>query len=144
MQIMNDAGSFQSWLEEQLSPAVSPGRRMKALEQIADGIDPAFRTLVETTLVTLLHEDPDPIVRHEAAFVLAKLHATGALAGETALHALIKSALADSSIVVRHEATESLGVFDHPLVRETLRALTNDPVEDVAATARISLEFLEH
>ena len=63
---------------------------------------------------------------------------------EEAIPLLMRTALEDSSVLVRHEAIETLG-FMAPLPQtvELARKLTSDPQPEVAQTARIALEILQ-
>lgn len=101
---------------------------------INDSVDP------EVFLVNVLKNDPDGIVRHEAAFVLGHLYERGRIQGDQALLALCEVAKNDPSIVARHEAAESLSSFPHSAATAALRELLDDPIADVAATARIAIE----
>ncbi len=81
----------------------------------------------------VLREDPDPVVRHEAAFVL------GELADPAGVAALAEAAEGDASALVRHEAAEALGWIATPESQRALRLALKDPVSEVVRTAEISL-----
>ncbi len=81
----------------------------------------------------VLEEDPDPVVRHEAAFVL------GELADPAGVPALARAAEEDPSALVRHEAVEALGWIATPESERALRLALKDPVSEVVRTAEISL-----
>ena len=98
--------------------------------------------LVEGVLVEVPRTDPNPIVRHEAAFGLGRLYSQHKAADSDRIDGLCAAALSDRSSVVRHEAAESLGEFPYPQARQSLRLLLDDPDEDVVETARISLARL--
>ncbi len=84
-------------------------------------------------LARVLGEDPDPVVRHEAAFVL------GELADPAGVPALAEAAEGDDSALVRHEAVEALGWIATPESQKALRLALRDPVSEVVRTAEISL-----
>src|SRR5690242_11536035 len=100
--------SFRDWANQSLLTS-STLERIRCLLKICDGIAEEDREFTENILVRVLELDPDPIVRHEAAFALYKLNKKGQIAGKIALQALCKSARSDISTVARHEAAESLG-----------------------------------
>jgi HEAT repeat protein len=56
-------------------------------------------------LCRMLRGDPNPILRHDAAFVL------GAISADEAIDALATAACNDESFLVRHECLESLAFF---------------------------------
>lgn len=93
----------------------------------------------ELFLCQVLSSDPDPIVRHEAAFFLGELRASYRIGDELASIKLCEAAISDSSIVVRHEAAEALYPFNGDQVKQTLDRLLGDPSEDVRFTAAISI-----
>ena len=95
---------------------------------------------VENLLVRVLEEDPNPIVRHEAAFSLGSLHWGVKQLSTGSVDKLCDAALHDASDVVRHEAAEVLGHLRLPYVRGTLEQLLHDSSGDVVETARIGLE----
>jgi HEAT repeat protein len=73
--------------------------------------------ILVSLLLRTLREDPNAVVRHEAAFVLGRVHDLHSdLVGDEVFLALCKSARTDSSIIVRHEATEVLGNLADPRV----------------------------
>jgi HEAT repeat protein len=129
-------------LRKELSLAASACQRMDVLEKLVGGIDGDDNCRVEKFLVDILRADENPIVRHEAAFVLGKLYELGDVRGEITLSQLCDSSLSDCSVVVRHEATEVLGCFNSSRAIIALRILKDDPNQDISATAQISLERL--
>ena len=129
-------------LHKELSIATSACQRMDILEKLIGGIDGDDKYYVEDLLVNVLRSDENPIVRHEAAFVLGKLYELGDIQGEITLSQLCDTSLSDSSVVVRHEAAEVLGCFNADKAVATLQFLVNDPNRDISATAQISLERL--
>lgn len=89
-------------------------------------------------LIKVLKEDANPIVRHDAAYLLGKLQSL------KAINALCEAATTDKSPLVRHEATEILAFL--PYTNETKSALQkslNDPIREVRETAQIVVEHLE-
>lgn len=90
-------------------------------------------------LVACLREDPDPFMRHVGAFMLDEV------GGLDALDILGDSALNDPSLLVRHEAAETLG-----LLRATSRSLevlgklTDDDDPEIRATALLALDLIKH
>jgi HEAT repeat protein len=129
-------------LRKELSVAASACQRMDILEKLVGGIDGDDKCYVEKLLVNVLRADGNPVVRHEAAFVLGKLYELRDIKGEITLSQLCNSSLSDSSVVVRHEAAEVLGVFNAGKAIATLQILVDDPNHDISATAQISLERL--
>ncbi len=98
------------------------------------------RTLSEIkNLITCLQQDPNPILRHMGAFLLAEIR------GREAIHALVYSATRDYSPLVRHESIETLGFFRlSPNSKAVIKFLLNDAVKDVRDTAKLVLELHEN
>jgi len=91
-------------------------------------------------IATVLKNDPNELVRHEAAFSLGQMcYSSGILPLEDATKN-------DSSMFVRHEAAIALGVVGSKSARKTLEEALNDPdepVRDSAVVALSNLEFME-
>lgn len=121
---------------------MSPAQRMDWVEDVADGSAHWRGSPLEDLLVAILTQDQHPVIRHEAGFVLGKMHTARRIEGKRALAALCSSALDDPSMVVRHECAEALAAFDGALVEEVLQRLMRDSDPDVAATAALSWERL--
>lgn len=134
--------------EEAVIEALSFGapvhERMDLVEELGNVNRHLSKHFVEKILVRVLREDPNAIVRHEAAFVLGSLHWGGKTLSTASIDALCETALHDPSSVVRHEAAESLGCIFEPRVRKALEQLRFDSSEDVVETARISLKRHDH
>lgn len=94
---------------------------------------------VEALSDVLLH-DPDPLVRHEAAFSIGQI---GLSSGNVAL---AKAAVEDGNPVVRHESCAALGSIGSQSSRKVLEQALGDPEDIVSNSARASifnLNFLE-
>ena len=89
------------------------------------------------TLSNVTTEDPNPLVRHEAAFTL------GQLGYSSGVPALIKGMLKDDNVLVRHEAAVALGSIGDQSARESLIKATKDPDEFVRQSAIIALLNLD-
>lgn len=126
-------------IEKQLSET-SDMARLECIEKLSLLQGGALSQFVEKVLVRVLMHDHNAIVRHEAAFVLGRLHANGVILGNFALDALCKSARRDPSIVVRHEAAESLGYFADLAAMDALLQLMRDNNADLSATAELALQ----
>jgi deoxyhypusine monooxygenase len=88
----------------------------------------------------VLKNDPNELVRHEAAFSLGQL---GYSSGIEALEDATKN---DSSMFVRHEAAIALGVIGSKDATTTLRKALDDPdkpVVDSAVVALSNIEFMD-
>jgi HEAT repeat protein len=114
--------------------------RMDCLSQIPMLPLRSLEDFVEELVVSVLQNDPNPIVRHEAAFVLGQLYSTGHIVGRRSLAALCECAQGDRSVVVRHECAESLGSFRGRKAFVTLQSLLHDPEPDVVVTSLIALD----
>ena len=133
---LRDCGDGRSVLTEP-----SPALRKLWIEKVSEASPECESTVgLEEVLVTFLEEDPDPIVRHEAAFALGRLFGRGCIIGDLALDALCIAAKDDLSLVVRHEAAEAMAVFEYDRVSHVLEELLHDSEEDIVATARLALE----
>lgn len=87
----------------------------------------------------VLFEDPNPLIRHDAAFGLAEIEDV------RAQHLLIR-ALRDINRLVRHEAADMLGWVGNRKAINALKSLLNEQDEDsiVADTARFAIEMIEY
>ena len=91
-------------------------------------------------IATVLKNDSNELVRHEAAFSLGQM---GYSSGTAALEDATKN---DSSMFVRHEAAIALGVLGSQKAKQTLEQALDDPdapVRDSAVVALSNLEFME-
>ena len=85
----------------------------------------------------VLLNDPDGLVRHEAAFSLGQM---GFHSGVLALGKAVKN---DKSMFVRHEAAVALGVIGSQDGRDILTEALNDKDEEVRESAVIALSNLD-
>jgi HEAT repeat protein len=85
----------------------------------------------------VLKNDPNELVRHEAAFSLGQM---GYASGINALEDATKN---DSSMFVRHEAAIALGVVGTQEAKATLEKALNDPDEPVRESAVVALSNLK-
>jgi HEAT repeat protein len=115
-------------LRERLSAERPLHERMLALHRL--GKEERKTPMRVELLREVLADDPDPVIRHDAAFVL------GAMMAEEAEDALIDAALHDPSFLVRHESFESLAFFSPtPAVMAAVEAGLTDEHPDVRETA---------
>ena len=117
-----------------------PSERMEYISALVD-IEQADWSLIEAFAASALLTDDNPIVRHEAAFVLGELRETDRISDEVGAAALRQAAQLDISAVVRHEATEALYCFCGDSIDATLRQCLEDEDEDVRLTAAMSLSW---
>ncbi len=96
------------------------------------------REELEFFLVHVLERDEDPVIRHEAAFVLGKLKDRNTIDGNLASMALCLAASEDVSLIVRHEALEALCCFEGKVVGELLERFSDHENADIRATSAIS------
>ncbi len=89
------------------------------------------------TLADVLLHDPDPLVRHEAAFSM------GQIGLSTGNNALEKAVLSDPDPIVRHESAAALGSIGSPSAENVLRKALDDKDEIVKNSARASLFNIE-
>jgi HEAT repeat protein len=81
-------------------------------------------------LCRVLRGDPNPILRHDAAFVL------GAMSADEAIDSLATAARNDENFLVRHECLESLAFFAAlPSAVDAISCGARDPHCDVRETA---------
>ena len=85
----------------------------------------------------VLKNDPNELVRHEAAFSLGQM---GYASGIKALEDATKN---DSSMFVRHEAAIALGVVGTQEAKTTLEKALKDPDEPVRESAVVALSNLK-
>ncbi|MEM2923857.1 MAG: HEAT repeat domain-containing protein [Candidatus Nitrosocaldus sp.] len=107
-------------------------RAVCILVEIAEGED-----AVEPICDVLLN-DPNALVRHEAAFSLGQMGYT------KAVDALIHAMLNDESQFVRHEAAIALGVIGSERARGALIKALNDVSKEVRESAQIALVNLDY
>lgn len=84
----------------------------------------------------LLRDDPNPIIRHDAAFVL------GAMLADEAVDTLAVAASSDESFLVRHESLESLAFLS--ALPSAVAAITRgiaDAHQDVRETAAMARHY---
>ena len=88
----------------------------------------------------VLKNDPNELVRHEAAFSL------GQMCLRSGIKPLEEATRNDPSLFVRHEAAVALGVIGSQEARETLQKALDDSseqVRDSAVVALSNLKFME-
>ncbi|MFN4336852.1 MAG: HEAT repeat domain-containing protein [Candidatus Nitrosocaldus sp.] len=107
-------------------------RAVCILVEIAEGEE-----AVEPISDVLLN-DPNALVRHEAAFSL------GQMGYASAVDALIHAMLNDESQFVRHEAAIALGVIGSEHAREALMKALKDESREVRESAEIALINLDY
>ncbi len=91
-------------------------------------------------VASVLKNDPNELVRHEAAFSL------GQMCLRSGIKPLEEATKNDPSLFVRHEAAVALGVIGSQDARETLQKALDDPseqVRDSAVVALSNLKFME-
>jgi deoxyhypusine monooxygenase len=91
-------------------------------------------------LTDVLLHDPDPLVRHEAAFTMGQIGLTSGVRG------LEEATLRDKDPIVRHESAAALGSIGSQSAKPTLQAALEDGdelVKNSAAASLFNLEFLE-
>ena len=88
-------------------------------------------------IAKVLKNDPNELVRHEAAFSL------GQMCYQSGILPLEDATKNDSSMFVRHEAAIALGVIGSQNSKETLEKALNDSEESVRDSAVVALSNLE-
>ncbi|WOV92878.1 MAG: HEAT repeat domain-containing protein [Candidatus Nitrosoabyssus spongiisocia] len=88
-------------------------------------------------IANVLKNDPNELVRHEAAFSL------GQMCYHSGIIHLKDATLEDSSMFVRHEAAIALGVIGSQNAKQTLEKALNDPDKPVRESAIVALSNLE-
>ena len=91
-------------------------------------------------IAKVLKNDPNELVRHEAAFSL------GQMCLRSGIKPLEDATRHDPSLFVRHEAAVALGVIGSQEARETLQTALQDSseqVRDSAVVALSNLKFME-
>lgn len=111
-------------------------QRIQAIfHHLFDNSDNSINVLANTLL-----NDPSPIVRHEAAYIL------GEKDNPLAVDALIRAIETDPHKIVVHEsalAIANLGNLGYPKSEVALKKLLQHPDEDVVDTAQIALQRLD-
>ena len=91
-------------------------------------------------IAKVLKDDPNELVRHEAAFSLGQMcYASG-------IAPLAESTRSDTSMFVRHEAAIALGVIGSKEAKDALKDALQDPdkpVVDSAVVALSNIEFMD-
>lgn len=85
----------------------------------------------------VLKEDPNELVRHEAAFSL------GQMGYRSAIKPLEEATKNDPSMFVRHEAAIALGVVGAKEARQTLEDALKDPSVPVVESAIVALSNIQ-
>lgn len=141
VQMLGDEGSVISVgeLEETYQKKKqNPAERFDMIEEILETKLDAARKKLEIFLVHVLERDEDPVIRHEAAFVLGKLKDRNTINGDLASRALCLTVNKDASLIVRHEALEALCSFEGEAVGALLEQFLDHENTDIRATAAIS------
>jgi deoxyhypusine monooxygenase len=92
-------------------------------------------------VASILKNDPNELVRHEAAFSL------GQMCLRSGIKSLEDATKNDPSLFVRHEAAVALGVIGSQDAKETLQKALEDSseqVRDSAVVALSNLKFMEY
>lgn len=126
-----------------LQESVPAYLRQDRIGDLGSVTDAAHASEMEEVLVSILINDKNPVVRHEAAFSLGRLFSSGAIVGVSALEALKTSVTTDLSVIVRHESAEALGNFPCQEATKALQMALNDLYDDVIETAMLSLCRIE-
>lgn len=87
-------------------------------------------------LIQALHEETDPIVKHEIIFSL------GETASSQAIPHLIEEMLQDPNPFVKHEAALALGTLGFEEAKAPITSLLSHPNPDISESAAIALERL--
>jgi len=90
-----------------------------------------------THITELLKNDPNELVRHEAAFSL------GQMCYQSGIAPLADATKNDPSMFVRHEAAIALGVIGSTNAVDTLRDALHDKDKSVADSAVVALSNIE-
>lgn len=69
---IQDSEKFRDWINNNLFSDATSLTRILCLLELCGGIEPSEGEFTEGSLIRVLEHDPDPIVRHEAAFTLYK------------------------------------------------------------------------
>ena len=88
-------------------------------------------------VVKVLKNDPNELVRHEAAFSL------GQMGHQSGIRPLEDATKNDPSMFVRHEAAIALGVIGSKDATQTLQDALNDPDKPVVESAVVALSNIE-
>ena len=91
-------------------------------------------------IAKVLKDDPNELVRHEAAFSL------GQMCYSSGIEPLADATINDPSMFVRHEAAIALGVVGSKEAKQTLEKALDDkdtPVVESAIVALSNIEFME-
>ena len=94
--------------------------------------DPLFSKVADL-MVWILQNDTNGVVKHEACFQIAARNMRDKIPN------LINSALNDTSVLVKHEAIESLGLMRAFEVQDIIEKMKDHPNPDVRETARFVL-----
>jgi len=109
-----------------------------------DRIQFVFKSLFDNTqnrvrkVIEILEQDPNPIVRHESAYIL------GEIAGEIAINALIKAIQIDKSKFVVHEAMLALGTTGNHSYMHMISEFLNSKDSDIRQTAQITIQRMQN
>ena len=87
-------------------------------------------------LINVLRSDPEPLVRHEVAFVL------GRVGGQKQVMAVRAALERDPSFLVRHEAAMALAEIGGPAEVPLLRKKLSDRSREVAISCYVALVHL--
>lgn len=98
--------------------------------------DPLYEKIADM-LVWVLQNDDNGVVKHEAAYEIGKQNMINKIPD------LLRAAVHDDDILVRHEAVEALGLMKTDEFKEKVKVCLNDPAKEVRATAMFVLKRIE-
>ena len=109
------------------------------LSEMRDSVkvsDPLYEKIADM-LVWVLQNDPNGVVKHEAAYEIGRQNMTNKIPD------LLYAAMNDKDILVRHESVEALGLMKTDDLKEKVKVCLKDPANEVRETAMFVLKRLE-
>lgn len=95
--------------------------------------DPLYEKIADM-LVWVLHNDKNGVVKHEAAYEIGRQNMINKIPD------LLRAAVSDDDVLVRHESVEALGLMKTDEFKEKVRVCLKDPAKEVRATTMFVLK----
>ena len=95
--------------------------------------DPLYEKIADM-LVWVLQNDKNGVVRHEAAYEIGRQNMINKIPD------LLRAAVYDDDVLVRHESIEGLGLMKTYEFEEKIQVSLKDPAKEVRATAMFVLK----
>jgi HEAT repeat protein len=109
------------------------------LSEVTDVVstsDPLYAKICDM-LVWVLQNDPNGVVRHEAAYEIGRQNM------KHKIPELVEASIHSDDVLVRHESLEALGLLKTDEFKDMIQVCLKDPAKEVRETAAFVLKRIE-